>query len=128
MAAIKGKNTKPEVRLRSSLHKRGFRYTLHDKKLPGKPDIVLKKYKTAVFVNGCFWHGHENCKHFRLPKSRTEWWKAKIEGTKVRDAVKSQQLLDVGWQVVTVWECENVAAAADRIENILKNQSDVYTS
>jgi len=101
---------------------------LHDKKLPGRPDIVLKKYKTAVFVNGCFWHGHENCKHFRLPKSRTEWWRAKIEGTKKRDAIKSQQLLDAGWQVVTVWECENVAAATDRIEDILKKQSAVYTS
>lgn len=119
MAAIKGKNTKPEVRLRSLLHKEGFRFRLHDKKLPGKPDVVLKKYKTAIFVNGCFWHGHDNCKHFRLPKTRTAWWQNKIETTKKRDALKIDQLLETGWNVIIVWECEPTAEAVERIIKIL---------
>lgn len=127
MAAIKGKNTKPEVKLRSLLHRLGFRFRLHVKKLPGKPDIVLPKYKTAIFVNGCFWHGHENCKHFRLPKTRTEWWKEKIEKTKIRDAAKSQSLIDLGWNVITVWECEGLEEASEQIAKKLKSSPHVPT-
>lgn len=92
MSQIKGKNTKPEILVRKHLHSKGFRYRLHDKSLPGKPDIVLKKYKTVIFVNGCFWHGHEGCKYFILPKTRTEWWKDKIFKTKERDKSKIDQL------------------------------------
>src|SRR6056297_2347885 len=102
MSQIKGKNTKPEMVVRRFLHKNGFRYKLHDKTLPGKPDIVLPKYKTVIFVNGCFWHGHENCKYFVLPKTNTEWWKHKINQTKIRDKGKEKKLKDLGWTVITL--------------------------
>jgi len=115
MAAIKSKNTKPEVKLRSLLHKNGFRFRLHQKNLPGKPDIVLPKYKIAIFVNGCFWHGHDNCKHFRLPKTRTEWWSEKIGATKIRDKQKSSKLIELGWTVITVWQCESFEEAVSNI-------------
>jgi len=86
MSRIKGKDTKPEMLVRKFLFSKGFRYRLYDKKLPGKPDIVLPKYKTVIFIHGCFWHGHEGCKYFVVPKTRTEWWKAKIDGIKHKDA------------------------------------------
>ena len=86
MSRIKGKNTKPEMLVRRFLHAHGYRYRLHDKKLPGKPDIVLPKYKTVIFVHGCFWHGHKNCKYFVVPKTRTEWWLNKINGNIANDA------------------------------------------
>jgi len=95
--------------MRSLLHRAGYRFTANgplNKKLPGKPDIVLPRFKTVVFVNGCFWHGHENCKISRIPKTRTEWWKAKIGRNQERDAQANQALSGLGWQVVTVWECE----------------------
>jgi DNA mismatch endonuclease (patch repair protein) len=106
MSRIKGKNTKPEILVRQYLHKNGFRYRLNYKKLPGKPDIVLPKYKTVIFINGCFWHGHENCKDFVVPKTRTEWWLNKINGTKQRDILKTQELKTLGWRVKVIWECE----------------------
>lgn len=106
MSRIKGKNTKPEILVRKFLFGRGFRYRLNVKKLPGKPDIVLKKYNTVVFVNGCFWHGHENCKYYVIPKTKTEWWQSKIENTKQRDAKERNLLRKMGWNVVTIWECE----------------------
>lgn len=106
MSRIKGKNTKPEILVRKYLHSQGFRFRLHDKSLPGKPDIVLKKYKTVIFVNGCFWHGHEGCKYFILPKTRTDWWKDKITNTKKRDENKISDLKKLGWKVITVWECQ----------------------
>lgn len=106
MSQIKGKNTKPEMLVRKFLFSKGFRYRINDKKLPGKPDIVLPKYKTVIFVNGCFWHGHENCKYFTLPKTRTEWWKVKIEKTKINDFEKQSQLIKMGFKVLIVWECE----------------------
>lgn len=106
MSMIKGKNTKPEILVRSFLHKNGFRFRLHDKKLPGKPDIVLKKYHTVIFVNGCFWHGHKGCKYFVVPKTRTEWWLNKINGNKRNDKISSNKLTKIGWQVVKLWECE----------------------
>lgn len=106
MSAIKSKNTKPELRVRKVLHGLGLRYRIHDKNLPGKPDLVFKKYKTVVFVNGCFWHGHQNCKDFRLPKTNTEWWREKISKTIERDSNKTFQLKQLGWKVLTIWECE----------------------
>jgi DNA mismatch endonuclease, patch repair protein len=106
MSRIRGRDTKPELLVRKFLFANGFRYRLNDKKLPGKPDIVLPKYKTVIFVNGCFWHGHENCKYFKLPATRTEWWKEKIEGNIKNDIKKHAQLSEIGYKVVVIWECE----------------------
>jgi DNA mismatch endonuclease, patch repair protein len=105
MSGIRGKDTKPEMIVRRALHKAGFRYRLHDKKLPGKPDIVLPKYKTVVFVHGCFWHGHM-CKEFRWPKTREEFWREKIEGNVMRDTLNEAAITNLGWKVIVVWECE----------------------
>ena len=106
MAAIKGKDTKPEMIVRRYLFSRGLRYRVQVRKLPGTPDIVLPKYKTAIFVNGCFWHGHEGCKYFRLPKSRTEFWRDKIYSNIGRDMRTDVELRLAGWRVIRVWECE----------------------
>ncbi|SFK64897.1 T/G mismatch-specific endonuclease [Nitrosomonas aestuarii] len=106
MSLIKGKDTKPEIILRSMLHRSGFRFRLHDKKLPGKPDIVLPRYNTVIFINGCFWHRHENCKYAYTPKSRQDFWNKKFQATLLRDTKKEKQLKDAGWNVVTIWECE----------------------
>lgn len=106
MAAIRGKDTKPEMIVRRYLFSRGLRYRVQVRKLPGTPDIVLPKYKTAIFVNGCFWHGHEGCKHFRLPKSRTEFWRDKIYSNIGRDMRTDVELRLAGWRVIRVWECE----------------------
>jgi DNA mismatch endonuclease, patch repair protein len=106
MSCIKGKNTKPEMLVRKFLHAQGFRYRLHVNSLPGSPDIVLPKYKTVLFINGCFWHGHKGCRYFVLPKTRTEWWLQKIKGTQKNDQLNSIQLNVLGWKVITVWECE----------------------
>ena len=115
MSRIKNRNTKPEILVRKFLFANGFRYRINDKKLPGKPDIVLPKYKTVIFVNGCFWHGHENCKYFKLPATRTEWWKEKIEKNIENDLKKHAQLKESGYHVIIIWECE------------IKNKS-VYTT
>jgi len=106
MSRIKGKNTKPEMLVRKFLHKNGFRYRLNYSKLPGKPDIILPKYKTIIFINGCFWHGHKGCKFFVVPKTRTEWWVEKINGTIECDEIKNKELEKMGWNVKTLWECE----------------------
>lgn len=106
MSHIRNKDTKPEMLVRKFLFAKGFRYRLNDKRLPGKPDIVLPKYKTVIFINGCFWHGHENCKYFKLPATRTEWWKAKIEGNIKNDTLKHALLRDAGYKVMVIWECE----------------------
>ena len=106
MSRIRSKNTKPEMLVRKFLFSKGFRYRLHDKKLPGKPDIVLPKYKTVVFIHGCFWHGHEGCKYFVIPKTRTEWWVNKIAGNKKNDLISQQLLKDLGWNVLEIWECD----------------------
>ncbi|HRP44783.1 MAG TPA: very short patch repair endonuclease [Ginsengibacter sp.] len=106
MSRIKSKNTKPEIIFRSLLHKSGFRYRLHDKKLPGKPDIVLPKYQSVIFVNGCFWHRHENCNLSYTPKSRQDFWDKKFSDTVIRDQKKIDLLKEAGWNVITVWECE----------------------
>lgn len=105
MSAIKGKDTKPEILLRKALFKRGFRFRIHRKDLPGKPDIVLPKYHAAIFVQGCFWHGHEGCPMFRMPSTRTEFWKEKIQSNKKRDEKNQTMLSKDGWRVLEVWEC-----------------------
>lgn len=106
MSMIKGKNTKPEIIVRRFLFSKGYRFRIHVKNLAGHPDIVLKKFKTVIFVNGCFWHGHENCCYFILPSTRNEWWRNKIEGNKKRDKNIKKELEDRGWNVLTIWECE----------------------
>jgi DNA mismatch endonuclease vsr len=106
MAAIKGKDTKPELIVRKYLFSRGLRFRIQVRKLPGNPDIALPKYKTVIFVNGCFWHGHEGCKYFRLPKSNVEFWKEKIERNIARDVRNETELKALGWRVIRVWECE----------------------
>ena len=105
MQQIKATNTKPEMLVRKFLFANGFRYKLHDKKLPGKPDIVLPKYKTVIFIHGCFWHGHKNCKYFVVPKTRTEWWTNKINQNIANDKKAMKLLKKDGWKVMTVWEC-----------------------
>jgi len=118
MSMIKGKNTKPEMLVRKFLHANGYRYSLHSKKLPGKPDIVLTKYKTVIFVNGCFWHGHEGCKYFVIPMTRTEWWIDKINGTKANDKKNIELLTKAGWKVLQIFEC---TLKPDNINNTLQN-------
>ena len=106
MSRIKGKDTKPEMIVRKFLFSKGLRYRLHDKRLPGKPDIVLPKYKTVIFINGCFWHGHDECKSSTIPKTRTEWWKKKIDGNKENDRKNIEILNSNGWKVKIIWTCE----------------------
>jgi len=105
MSQVKSKDTKPEMLVRKYLHAHGFRYRLHVKDLPGKPDIVLPKYKTVIFINGCFWHGHKNCKYATIPKTRTEWWQSKIKGNIANDKKAIELLKKEGWQVITLWTC-----------------------
>ena len=104
MSGIRGKNTKPELLIRSALHKNGFRFRLHDRLLPGKPDIVLRKYNSVIQVNGCFWHGHD-CHLFKLPTTRKDFWREKIKATKLRDQNNIENFRRLGWRVLTVWEC-----------------------
>ncbi len=108
MAGIKSKNTKPELLVRQALHRRGFRFRLHKRELPGRPDIVLPRYKTAIFVNGCFWHGHD-CRYFKLPATNTEFWREKIKANQERDELKTKQLIEMGYKVISVWECQSKA-------------------
>jgi DNA mismatch endonuclease (patch repair protein) len=118
MSQIRGKNTKPEMIVRQFLHAKGFRYRLHVKNLPGKPDIVLPKYKTVIFIQGCFWHGHEGCKYYVVPKTRTDWWLEKIGKNISNDAQKQESLRLAGWKIIQVWECE---LRADRRDMTLHN-------
>jgi len=106
MSHIRSKNTKPEILVRHELFRRGYRYRINVSKLPGKPDIVLPKYKTVIFINGCFWHGHEGCKHFVQPKSNVDYWKSKILRNQQRDKETILKLQQLGWKVVIIWECE----------------------
>lgn len=106
MSRIRGKGTKPEEMVRQYLFSRGFRYRKNDRRLPGTPDIVLPKYKTVIFVNGCFWHGHAGCKYFVWPKNNAEFWRRKIESNVLRDSQKIQELCSLGWRVIIIWECQ----------------------
>lgn len=119
MSRIKGENTKPEMLVRKFLFSKGFRYRLHEKNLPGKPDIVLPKYKTIIFINGCFWHGHENCKYFVIPQTRTEWWMKKINETKMRDSKTMKALALLGWNVFVIWACEIRNNEFQRVEELI---------
>lgn len=106
MSRIRSKDTKPEMLVRKFLFKAGLRYKLHDKSLPGKPDLVFPKYKTVLFIQGCFWHGHEGCKYFVMPKTRTDWWLEKIGKNVEKDNRSILELYLLGWSVLIVWECE----------------------
>ena len=106
MSMIRSKDTKPEIIVRKFLFGNGFRYKLHDKTLPGKPDLVFPKYKTVIFIHGCFWHGHEGCKYFVVPKTRTEWWIDKINRNKQLDTENFRKLKKLGWKILTVFECK----------------------
>lgn len=119
MSQIKGKDTKPEMLVRKFLHANGFRYKLHDKSLPGKPDIVLPKYRTVIFVHGCFWHGHKNCKYYVTPKTRTEWWLNKINGNITNDVKAAKFIKQNGWKIITIWECQLKSARIEKSLNSL---------
>lgn len=117
MGAIKGKNTKPEIRLRKALFAKGYRYRIHYKKLPGSPDIVLPRYKTAILLHGCFWHGHDCIS--KLPKTNTEFWKKKIERNRTRDNQQEEMLRNLGWKIIKIWECE--IKTKDKLDEVVKN-------
>ena len=121
MARIKGKRTKPEEFVAKYLFSNGFRYRRNVKTLPGTPDIVLRKYKTAIFVNGCFWHLHDGCKYFVWPGNNAEFWRSKLLANSKRDKEKLRQLSDLGWKVIVVWECElKGRVVEDRLSNLVK--------
>src|SRR5690348_13216076 len=105
MSRVRSKNTKPEIRVRKYLHRRGLRYRIHDRRLPGCPDLTFPSRKVALFVHGCFWHGHEGCRKSTMPTTRTEFWRAKIAANRVRDAEVGSKLDALGWRVLVVWEC-----------------------
>jgi DNA mismatch endonuclease (patch repair protein) len=122
MSKIRGTDTKPEMIVRKFLYGKGIRYRLHNKKLPGKPDITISKYNTVIFVNGCFWHGHKGCKYFVIPKTRTLWWTEKIEGTIKRDLKSNDDLKVLGWKSIVIWECELKKTNINRtLENLLNS-------
>lgn len=124
MSRIKGKDTKPEETVRKYLFSQGFRYRKNDKKLPGTPDIVLPKHKTVIFVNGCFWHGHEGCKYFVWPKNNAEFWHKKIRDNILRDQRKVQALDLLGWKVIVVWECKIKSDKENTLKNLIKEIKD----
>jgi DNA mismatch endonuclease, patch repair protein len=121
MSRIRSRDTKPEMLVRRYLHALGYRYTLHNKKLPGKPDIVLSKYNTIIFIHGCFWHGHTNCKYYKLPGTNTQWWAAKIATNKANHKKAATALTKQGWQVITVWEC---TLKKDRLQKTLERLTE----
>ncbi len=121
MSAIKSKNTKPEIKVRKVLHSMGYRFRLHSKDLPGSPDIVLPKYKTVIFVHGCFWHRHENCKYASTPKTRPEFWNKKFKENIKRDSEIQDKIKNLDWRSVVIWECET-----KNIENLREKIIDVF--
>lgn len=118
MSRIRSKATKPEILVRKWLWAHGYRYRLNVKSVPGKPDIVMRKYRTAIFVNGCFWHGHAGCKYFVLPKTNTEFWQNKIECNRARDQKNYDTLINAGWQVIVLWQCK---LSKDKLENTMQS-------
>ena len=127
MASIRGKNTGPEIMVRKFLFSRGFRYRLNHPRLPGHPDIGMRKYRTCIFVNGCFWHGHDNCRYFVLPKTNTEFWKAKIERNRARDIEEQRKLASMGWHCITVWECQlKPAVRKQTLESLVYTLNSIY--
>ena len=119
MSRIQGKDTGPEMTVRRAIWQAGLRYRLHDKRLPGKPDLVFPRLRTVVFVHGCFWHCHEGCKNSRIPKTRSDWWMNKLAGNKVRDMKASDCLRNMGWDVLVIWECE--AANPRRLSDLISD-------
>lgn len=130
MSAVKGKDTKPEILVRKWLHAAGYRFRLHVKDLPGKPDIVLPKYKTVIFVNGCFWHQHAGCKHASIPTSNIDFWVKKLTSNIERDKKNYQELKKAGWTVTVIWECEvkSVLNTPEGIAKILKIQDKNFSN
>jgi DNA mismatch endonuclease (patch repair protein) len=130
MAAIRSKDTKPEMIVRRGLWKRGFRYRLNHKRLPGHPDLVLRKYRTCIFVNGCFWHGHKDCKYYTVPKTNTEFWVAKVARNKERDQEVWRKLEAKGWYVIIVWECQlkkgKLEETVERVAAEIVNNGEAY--
>jgi len=128
MSHIKGKDTKPEKLVRSLLHRMGYRFRLHVDSLPGKPDIVLPRHKKVIFVNGCFWHGHKNCKRASRPQSNTEFWNQKIESNIARDRKNRKELQLQGWSVLVIWQCEtkNLTALRNRLAEFMNNGKEQY--
>ena len=127
MSCIKGKGTKPEEIVRKYLFSQGFRYRKNDKRLPGTPDIVLPKYKTVIFVNGCFWHGHEGCKYFVVPKTSSEFWLNKINRNQERDKEVKKELAKMGWHSITIWECELKPSNKDKtLESLLYTLNKIF--
>ncbi len=122
MSRIRSVDTKPEMIVRKFLFSKGFRYRLHAKNLPGKPDIVLPKFKTVIFVHGCFWHGHRGCKYFVIPKTRTSWWRDKIDKNKANDLKNMKRLRQDHWKVITIFECELKSSKRDRTLTKLVNR------
>jgi len=122
MSAIKSKNTKPEIKVRKILHSMGYRFRLHAKDLPGSPDIVLPKYKTVIFIHGCFWHRHENCKYASTPKTRKEFWENKFKANLKRDAEVQEKIKNLDWRSFVIWECET-----KNIENLRDKIIDVFS-
>ncbi len=123
MAGIKGKNTKPELVIRKAIFNRGFRYRIHEKKLPGKPDIVLKKYKAVIFIHGCFWHKH-NCHLFKWPKSNPNFWKKKISTNKKNDLQNINKLIESGWRITIIWECSLKGKGKPDFEELITKLCD----
>jgi len=119
MSRIRDKGSAPEMKLRRLIHGMGFRYRLHVKELPGKPDLVFPSRRAVIFMHGCFWHRHEECKLARLPKSKLDFWKPKLEANKARDLLHQRQLRDLGWRVLVVWECEMIYT--ERVSTIVRN-------
>lgn len=130
MSRIHSAATKPEMKLRHALWRQGFRYRVNDKRLPGKPDIVLPKYRTVVFVHGCFWHGHKGCRVYSVPKTNTEFWIAKVAHNRERDQEVWRKLEAKGWYVIIVWECQLKKAVLDKtlvqVEAEIRQNGEVY--
>ena len=121
MSRIKSRNTKPELIVRSFLHKEGFRFRLHKSNLPGKPDITLPKYKTVVFINGCFWHRHKSCRYAYNPKSRIKFWNNKFNTNMVRDKRNKKELENLGWKVVVIWECNISMDKLEKFKGLIRH-------
>ena len=132
MAAIHSFSTKPELHLRHALWCQGLRYRVNDKRLPGRPDIVLPKYRTVIFVHGCFWHGHKDCKYYTVPKTNTDFWVAKVARNQERDQEVWRKLEAKGWSVIIVWECQlkkaNLAETVDRVASEIVRNGEAYRS
>ncbi len=127
MSRVRSKNTRPEMVIRQGLHARGFHYRLHCPDLPGKPDIVLPKYRAVILVHGCFWHGHD-CSLFRWPGTQADWWRTKIEGNQARDAKKRRAQIAQGWRVLEIWECALKGRERQPVANVITQAADWLAS